>query len=386
MIKTKGNNHMKPSALYSVVIIISVITLSLSTVGALPAQAAAITAFRNVNSNNAGVQVGGMPLPNGDTQTLIVAQVNVETAIGNYKDFPLLTINNNTAITGINFSSFYYTFYNSPQIDNVSYSATGGTCYQSGNTVNCSGSITAFYVSYTYYANAEALNDILSITEDFSSSGFSFNGVFTTEYQPRLLKYKSSSTPVQIISARSYRWQTSNSVTYATNTISFDLSCVLINYQASNFRGLTIANVDFISNLNKINQAAIDSKVLVRISGINGSTFRIDGTYVPGAVVPPAKKSSHLVGHAIDMNVLYGAGYSHACNSSCLMSAKRPQPVTDFINAVKAAGMRWGGDFQKIDPVHFDDNYYYASPTKYAEQFKLAQSNPSCRLGYSLNP
>jgi hypothetical protein len=29
--------------------------------------------------------------------------------------------------------------------------------------------------------------------------------------------------------------------------------------------------------------------------------------------------------------------------------------VKQFINEVKATGMRWGGDFGKPDPVHFDD-------------------------------
>jgi hypothetical protein len=378
---------MKSLRMYSSLFIVSIIVWNAIAIGTIPAQAATASSIPIPLQNDTGVQAGGTPFTDG-VQAFLVAQVTVETTVKTYKDFPLLTFQNETNMTGLNFSSFWYTFHPSPSIENVSFGATGGTCSQTDRTIRCTGRITAFHVSYIYYADAEVSENAMSIVESFRTNGFTYSGVFTTIYQPRLFHYKTSTRPVQNRAANSFRWRTSSSTAYAANTITFDLNCVLINYKASHFRGpVVVGNVDFITNLNKINQAAINSDVLVEITGSRAATFRIHGSYVPGAIAPPAARSNHLVGHAIDMNVLYGAGYVRRCNSTCLLSATRPPVVTDFINAVKAAGLRWGGNFPNdIDPVHFDDNYYRRSPAQYAEQFVLAQSNPSCRLGYSLNP
>ena len=57
-----------------------------------------------------------------------------------------------------------------------------------------------------------------------------------------------------------------------------------------------------------------------------------------------------MVGHAIDCNLeLAGAFY----NSKKMQAATGV--IRQFINEVKAAGLRWGGDFSTPDPVHFDD-------------------------------
>jgi len=76
---------------------------------------------------------------------------------------------------------------------------------------------------------------------------------------------------------------------------------------------------------------------------------------VPGAIVPPAQLSNHNIGHAIDMNVVYGTSNT-LCDSKCL-GGTQPAAVKCFIDAVKRAGLRWGGNFRPIDFVHIDDGY-----------------------------
>ena len=45
------------------------------------------------------------------------------------------------------------------------------------------------------------------------------------------------------------------------------------------------------------------------------SAFRKEGQNIGGTVYPPASRSNHLAGHAIDMNLDTPRGW---CNSSCL--------------------------------------------------------------------
>jgi hypothetical protein len=85
------------------------------------------------------------------------------------------------------------------------------------------------------------------------------------------------------------------------------------------------------------------------ITVIVNSSYRSDSN-VKGAIVTPAKKSNHMVGHAIDCNLrLNGILY----NSTKMQSDTGT--IRKFINEVKETGMRWGGDFNAHDPIHFDD-------------------------------
>eukprot|EP00163_Fabomonas_tropica_P009542 TRINITY_DN1934_c3_g1_i2.p1 TRINITY_DN1934_c3_g1~~TRINITY_DN1934_c3_g1_i2.p1 ORF type:complete len:307 (-),score=81.64 TRINITY_DN1934_c3_g1_i2:233-1153(-) len=79
------------------------------------------------------------------------------------------------------------------------------------------------------------------------------------------------------------------------------------------------------------------------------SHYRSPGHVVKGAVYPPASKSNHKVGHALDVNFVTPSGF---CNSACIRG-QRNSAVRSFVQKIKAAGLRWGGDFN--DPVHFDD-------------------------------
>ena len=142
-----------------------------------------------------------------------------------------------------------------------------------------------------------------------------------------------------------------------------DDDCPLKRYTSgTNFIGNPIwADTDFFSSLDAINTAAKEADVKIYIT----SSFRLAG-HVSGAVVTPAKQSNHMVGHAIDMKVQYvdsngvtqmaeGPGRNNVLSQSPL-----PAPVDDFIQRVKKAGLRWGGDFKGAgsrDVVHIDDGY-----------------------------
>lgn len=114
---------------------------------------------------------------------------------------------------------------------------------------------------------------------------------------------------------------------------------------SSNFKRICTIDDDFEEALVKMNDIARKYNITVRVN----SSYRVD-THVIGAIVTPATHSNHLIGHAIDCNLeLNGKLYN-----SVKMQADKGI-VKQFINEVKATGMRWGGDFGKPDPVHFDD-------------------------------
>lgn len=96
--------------------------------------------------------------------------------------------------------------------------------------------------------------------------------------------------------------------------------------------------------------------------------LRVVGIPVSGAVVKPAKRSQHFIGHAIDCNLIDDGNWN---SSSTFKQGKETENAKSFINAMKENGMRWGGDFaaktsSKFDPIHFDkrldpysDDYEY---------------------------
>lgn len=121
-------------------------------------------------------------------------------------------------------------------------------------------------------------------------------------------------------------------------------------YTGSQFAGKKlIADKEFVPALERINEYAKKHKVQVYIT----SSFRTT-TVVEGAIVKPAKYSNHLIGHAIDMNVMYDNG--QLCNSTCLANENLPAPVAGFIDEIRNDNtLRWGGDFNQRDVVHIDD-------------------------------
>jgi probable HAF family extracellular repeat protein len=149
--------------------------------------------------------------------------------------------------------------------------------------------------------------------------------------------------------------------------------CNLKKYtDGTRFTGAAIwADADFFPSLAAINQAAVQNNVYVYVT----SSFRPAGYDPQDAVVTPAQRSNHLVGHAIDMNVQYynSQGILTFCNSGCL--ATPPAPVAGFIQAVtnSGLGLRWGGTFTPRDVVHFDDNLNNNNPTLWKAKFASLQ-------------
>ncbi|WP_417503036.1 M15 family metallopeptidase [Marinobacter sp.] len=79
--------------------------------------------------------------------------------------------------------------------------------------------------------------------------------------------------------------------------------------------------------------------------------FRVNGVPVSGAVVTPATRSQHLIGHAIDCNIVDGSNWN---NSRTFAAGRQTEGATNFINDMKNAGYRWGGNFSNPDTPHFD--------------------------------
>lgn len=95
------------------------------------------------------------------------------------------------------------------------------------------------------------------------------------------------------------------------------------------------------------------------------SSWRYD-TDVSGAIVEPARKGNHLVGHAFDCNFIDAAGVFW--NSKKL--AKPTGPMKAFLKEVDdTPELRWGGAFNDPDSVHFDDDLNHRDPIAWLAQY-----------------
>lgn len=146
--------------------------------------------------------------------------------------------------------------------------------------------------------------------------------------------------------------------------------CALTTFSGSNLVGKTVvADTQFTGSLDSINSHAAANNVNLHVT----SSFRTSSN-VKGAIVTPAKKSNHMAGHAIDMNVIYGDKKNKWCNSKCL-DGKLPEGVKGFIEAIQSdSGLRWGGDFGDKDSVHIDDGLNVNDPAAWEERYKATQT------------
>jgi hypothetical protein len=139
--------------------------------------------------------------------------------------------------------------------------------------------------------------------------------------------------------------------------------CDIRIYRNTQFIGNDLrCDFDFFPCLDRVNRFAVDCGVEVFVT----SSTREPGRTVRGAIVPPASKSNHLVGHAIDMNLKSASG---AFNSQALTRANRanlPPEIRRFLDLVRNDGeLRWGGDFTPDDPVHIDDGLNRTDPARW---------------------
>lgn len=136
--------------------------------------------------------------------------------------------------------------------------------------------------------------------------------------------------------------------------------CDIRIYRNSQFIGEELhADLDFFACLDRLNAFAVQCEIELYVT----SSTREPGRTVRGAIAPPATRSNHLVGHAIDVNVKSASGFF---NSKALRRAnlsRLPEQVRTFISLVRDdPELRWGGDFRREDPVHIDDNLNNREP------------------------
>ncbi|MQM29321.1 MAG: peptidoglycan-binding protein [Candidatus Accumulibacter phosphatis] len=143
-------------------------------------------------------------------------------------------------------------------------------------------------------------------------------------------------------------------------------------FSGSQFVGKpALVDVEFIPFLQKVNDFAAEQLLQVHVT----SSARQQGVAVGNTIVPPATRSNHLTGHAIDMNVIHDG---QLFNSSALKKsnhAKLPAQVRKFIQAIRdEKELRWGGDFGTQDPVHVDDGLNIRDALAWDMKFPIIQA------------
>lgn len=129
-------------------------------------------------------------------------------------------------------------------------------------------------------------------------------------------------------------------------------------FKGKNFTGKdVICHKDFVPYLQKMDIKAEELGLKIFVT----SSLRSD-TNVKGAIVTPAKMSNHMVGHAIDCNIMEGKEW---WNSKRL--EKPTGNVLKLIEYCESIGLRWGGTFAKKDTVHFDYPLNLKNPKKWHE-------------------
>jgi hypothetical protein len=135
------------------------------------------------------------------------------------------------------------------------------------------------------------------------------------------------------------------------NSISADTGQTpqIIVIKLRNFDKEVVIEEGFLKYLKVMESLAVQNNLQILVQ----QSFRMAEMPMAGNIVPPDTRSNHLVGHAIDINIsLDGQSF----NSSRLGNyEKLPKAIKNFILGCENAGMRWGGHFTPIDPVHFDD-------------------------------
>lgn len=147
---------------------------------------------------------------------------------------------------------------------------------------------------------------------------------------------------------------------------------MLIKYTGTNVVGNKVdtkrldifIDAEFKPSMDIINDAAKELGLQVVVISAKRDTIN-----VKGAIVKPATNSNHLVGHAVDVNFIVTAT-GQFFNSKMIQASTAADSIGKFIKAVKQKGIRWGGEFLKKDPVHFDDGLNVKNPERYKEKIK----------------
>ncbi len=128
----------------------------------------------------------------------------------------------------------------------------------------------------------------------------------------------------------------------------------LINYTNTNIAGKCIIDDGFVPVMDHINDVCKKHHFMFIVT-----SSKRDSTLVKGAIVPPAKMSNHLVGHAVDGN-LKNLTTGEYFNSKKMGDRKGDDEAV--ISEIESTMTRWGGRFKREDTVHFDSGLNLKNP------------------------
>lgn len=122
-----------------------------------------------------------------------------------------------------------------------------------------------------------------------------------------------------------------------------------------------------------LNETAKKLKVTIKIN----QGLRLHGVKVTSAVVTPATRSQHLIGHAIDCNIVDGSTWN---TSQDFKKKKQTTNADKLIKEMKKSKYRWGGDFSNVDTPHFDkqlnSNLFDYDAKFYLNQRQISSGDP----------
>lgn len=146
-------------------------------------------------------------------------------------------------------------------------------------------------------------------------------------------------------------------------------------FQSPQFIGESVkVDHDFIPALERVADFAEQCELKVWVT----SSTRSLNNQVAGAIVTPASRSCHHIGHAIDMNLMFEGKLYNSKKLKRENLDNLPSAIPKFINLIRDdEELRWGGDFNTEDPVHIDDDYYRKNELFYMAKLhdRVAQSN-----------
>jgi hypothetical protein len=151
---------------------------------------------------------------------------------------------------------------------------------------------------------------------------------------------------------------------------------VLISYKSKHIKGFRgqqiLVHRDFEKALDRLESYAAEQGITLIVN----QSYRKQDQKVRGNIVAPASRSNHFVGYAIDANIRYR---NQKYFAAILMQSnldQLPEPIINFINAVrKDKSLRWGGDFKTQDPVHFDVPINHTRPKSWLTQFERCRKD-----------
>lgn len=142
-------------------------------------------------------------------------------------------------------------------------------------------------------------------------------------------------------------------------------------YKGRSFTGnAIICDPLFLPALKRIDDYAWKRKIKIIIT----HSFRKAEQFVNGAIVNPASRSNHLIGHAIDFNIEFNNKKFTSKQLNKLELKKQPMEIQKFIEDIERdPELRWGGNFIKPDPIHIDIPVNVVNKKLWEDRFKIFQ-------------